>query len=198
MFCNKKLLFVLFCLLLSGMSNGQIIRNRYIAIQGGAIDFSTRWLKNPQPQNHRISAFSCIEYGYPISDFFTVYSNISLGHLKNMGADFQSEIGSDFFRIGLGLLLNPNNGKFFLNNRSKMIEPYGIIGYNFDIINQNPAGFNRTIGSVCFGAGFWTPIADKLCVGYRYSINQRLAQDYRTFNQHTIGMLISLGDNSAD
>lgn len=190
---NRKILLGIFIIFLSGVANAQIIRTQYIAIQGGALDFSSRWLNNPYSYNKRISALSQIEYGYPLSKYISTYANVSLGHLKNMGTNFPSEIGSDFFRIGAGLLLNPNNGTFFLSENPKTIEPYGIVGYNFDVIGKNPqANLNRMISSVCFGVGCWIMIADRLCVGYRYTLNQKLGQDYRTFNQHTMGFLIGI------
>ncbi|MCK9481163.1 MAG: hypothetical protein M0R38_05305 [Bacteroidia bacterium] len=180
---------------LCGTTQAQIVNKQYLAVQGGAIDFSSKWLNNPTPHNKRMSAFSQIEYGYPISKYLTPYTQIALGHIKNMGPDFQAEFGSDFERIGFGMILNPNNGKFFLSEKPKMVEPYGLIGYNIDIINQNHrAGFNSMISSVCFGVGCWIPIADKLNIGYRYTWNQKLGQDYRTFNQHTLGFLIQLED----
>lgn len=174
-------------------TQGQVIAKRGLSIQGAVLDFSSKWLNNPGPNNKRLSFMSMIEFSAPLSPYFSPYVGLGLGHLKNLAPEYLKEIGSDFTRLSFGIILNPNNGHFFLNDRHKTIEPYALIGYQFDWIEQNKeTGYRNSVGSMGFGAGFWISVASQLNIGYRYTLNQKLGQDYRSFNQHTFGLLIGL------
>jgi len=186
-------LILLFVLLISIPTQGQIIASKSISIQAAVLDFSSKWLNNPGENNKRLSSMSQIEFSAPLSRYFSPYIGLGLGHMKNLAPEYLKETGSDFTRLSFGIILNPNNGFFFLSDKPKTIEPYALIGYQFDWIEQNKeVGYKSSVGSMGFGAGCWISIAPQLNIGYRYTLNQKLGQDYRSFNQHTFGVLIGL------
>jgi hypothetical protein len=172
--------------------SAQIMGQTGVYINGGFHNFNSNFLYNPNSANHKLSYFGQVGMQFPLHTWISSYTDIAYGNFRNMSSDFILESHSNYTGFGLGVILHTHDNRKVLKKLNRF-EPYLATGYNFEYIYQNPqANYNKTISSVRINAGFWIRIADNLALGYRWGLNQRLGQDYRTYFSHNLGVLATL------
>ena len=171
--------------------SGQYLSNKSFLISGGINSYTGSFVRNDNNGNSRASFSGNLDFQNKLSDLFSYRVGIGAGHMRNMENVFPTESSSDFFRFSGGLILNGNSGFFYTPKEPTVIQPYIHIGYHFDYIGENnQVGYSKMLGSINFGAGSFVKINEFIGLSYRYSLNQRLGQDYRTFHLHEFGVII--------
>lgn len=170
----------------------QIPQGPSLSVMRGQIDFNSRILYNPNNSNTLSSYYNQITWLQPIHSRFNFYFELGLGHYNNMSTDFEPNQHSGFNTYGLGVqfyksaLLAPNSLRQY-------VQAFADVGYTFEYIHNNRLAYRtKSCPTLHLGGGLWFKTTTHSAVGYTYRVNQRLQQDYRTYNTHQVGFLLSL------
>lgn len=184
---HLKLMTILFVCLSFLHSKGQY----HVQLMGGVMQFNSSLLYNPNNQNSRASYVSSF-YINQNNKIVNPILGIGIGHIKNMGSEFPLEASSDVFRLSLGVITF-GGAKWSQKFKEKNIRPHVKLAYTLEHITQNRlGGFVPNVGTWQLGGGLWFGLAKGVLVGYNYTLNQRLAQDYRTYHLHEFGFCFDL------
>lgn len=163
----------------------------HVQLMGGVMQFNSSLLYNPNNQNSRASYVSSF-YINQNNKIVNPILGIGIGHIKNMGSEFPLEASSDVFRLSLGVITF-GGAKWSQKFREKKVRPHVKLAYTLEHIAQNSlGGFGPNVGTWQLGGGLWFGLAKGVLVGYNYTLNQRLAQDYRTYHLHEFGFCFDL------
>jgi hypothetical protein len=180
-----------FLILIQTEISAQYLSQKSFLLSGGVNSYKGSFVRNDNNGNSRASFSGNLDFQNKLSNLFSYRVGIGAGHMRNMENVFPTEASSDFFRFSGGLILNGNSGFFYIPKEPTKIQPYLHLGYHFDYIGENlQVGYSKMLGSLNFGAGSFIKINEFIGLSYRYSLNQRLGQDYRTFYLHEFGVII--------
>jgi len=176
--------------------NAQFFSKKNLCISQGIIQFNEPFLANKNNANNKTSLVSEIEKINNISHFFSYSYGFGLGVYNNLDTRFEPFEKSNFVRLKGNLILNLPmlNGNCPSCKTIRMINPYAKIGYLIDKLDKTFKAKSGTYynTSMNFGVGIILKMNNKMGLNYDFTINQRINNDYRTFMQHKVGVVIIL------
>ncbi|NQW42995.1 MAG: hypothetical protein HQ463_06150 [Bacteroidetes bacterium] len=181
----------------------QFFSRKSISISQSFIQFNEPFLANKTNANNMTSWVSEIEKiksifkpsrNSNLPNFFSYSYGIGIGAYNNLDTRFEAYEKSNFIRLRGNLIFHlpvVNSQKKISINQ---VTPYFKIGYLIDYLDKNFKFKSNShfCTSMHFGGGLVFRITEYIGLNYNFSINQRLNNDYRTFAQHKIGLVIGL------
>jgi len=194
----KNLIFILTLYYLP--LNAQIFGEKSIAISHSFMQFNEPFLANKTNANNKTSWVSEIEKINNISRFFSYSYGLGLGVYNNLDTRFDAYKKSNFIRLKGNLICHLPKTECSNCSGIRLINPYAKIGYLADKLDnsfkdKSGSYFNSSMN---FGGGLVFKITDFVGLNYDFTINQRINNDYRTFSQHKIGVVINLNSSKTD
>jgi hypothetical protein len=175
-------------------ANAQLYSKRDIAIHQGLMTFHNPVLNNKNNANRKSSWVSELDKNFFLSRFTSLNAGIGMGNYRNLDTSFAAFESSNFFRIKTGLILHLPQFYAHGHLSPRLFNPFIKAAYNFDIAGKKfeDLGGNRLNSSLRLGAGFVVSMTHHIGLIYEFSHNQRVSPDYRTFFQHTFGIIINM------
>lgn len=176
--------------------NAQFFGGKSIAISHSLIQFNEPFLANKTNANNTTSWVSEIEKTKSISNFFSYSYGLGMGVYNNLDTRFEIYEKSNFVRLRGNLICHLpllNIGCDHCNG-IRLLNPYFKIGYLTDKLNQNYKSKSNSYfcSALNFGGGVVLRLSEFIGFNYDFSVNQRLNNDYRTFAQHKVCIVIKL------
>jgi hypothetical protein len=189
----KGFIFLLAILSIPG-AEAQLFSRKDLGIHQGIINFHSPILNNKNNNNKLSSWVTEVDKNFFLTRFASFNAGLGLGNYKNMDTRFLPFRNSNFFRMNTGLILHLPQFYSALDLSPNLINPYFKAAYNFDLLEKQPdiENFNRLSSSLRLGLGCIVKLNHYLGISYEASHNQRVAPDYRSFFQHTFGVIINL------
>jgi hypothetical protein len=172
----------------------QLFSKKDIAIHQGIMTFHNPVLNNKNNANTKASWVTELDKNLGLSRFSSLNAGLGLGNYKNLDNRFSPYESSNFFRLKLGLLLHLPQSYSPHDLSPNFFNPFIKVAYNFDFADQHfrNLGGNKISSSLRLGVGCVVRLNHYVGLMYEFSHNQRIAMDYRTFFQHTFGMIINM------
>ncbi len=181
----------------------QFFGRKSIAISHSLMQFNEPFLANKTNANNATSWVSEVEKinsfkpsrNSNLNNYFSYSYGIGLGVYNNLDNRFEVYEKSNFVRLRGNLICHlPEMPKLEFGTTINKITPYFKIGYLTDKLDKNFKAKSNSYfcSSMNFGGGVVFRATDFIGLNYDFSINQRLNNDYRTFAQHKIGLVIAL------
>lgn len=172
----------------------QLFGKNDIGLKLGIMTFHQKSLNNSVNTNTRVSKVTEVDKRIVIGRKTSFQYGLGFGNLQNLDNRFTPNQTSNFFRMKLGLLAHLPQLYSHENWSPRPFNPYLSVSYNLDVfdktyreINDKPMG-----NSVKLGVGFVFRLSHHVGVLYEFSHNQRVTKDYRTFYQHSIGLMFNM------
>jgi len=175
-------------------ANAQLFSKKDMAMHQGFMTFHNASLNNKSNTNKKTSWVTEVDKNLYLSRFSSVNSGIGLGNYKSLDSSFAPFESSNFMRLKVGLVLHLPQRYSVHNLSPRNFNPLVKIAYNFDFFDRHyeSMGGNRVSSSLRLGLGFVAKINHYTGFIYEFSHNQRVAPDYRSYYQHTFGIIINL------
>jgi len=171
----KTALLSLLCFSMT-LTKAQFFGRNNIGIHQGVILFNPSALNNP---NNAKTTFN---------------TGIGFGNYQNPDNRFESYQSTNFLRLKIAMMIHLPQTITHYKTKPNLLNPYFKVGYNFDILNNYflAVGNNRVNTNLRIGFGNAIRINHFVGLNYEFSYNQRVNPDYRTFFQHTFGLVFNL------
>ncbi len=173
----------------------QFFGRKSIGVHQGIMLFNESALNNKTNANRKASWVTEVDRNAYISKYASFNYGLGLGNYKNPDKRFEPYQSSNFFRVKFALQIHfPNIGDCKDCENVRRVNPYFIIGYNFDLLSSNfkAIGNNRVNANLKIGGGLVVKLNNNLGLQYGLTLNQRINEDYRTFFQHNVGLIVRL------
>jgi hypothetical protein len=172
----------------------QLYSKKDIAIHQGFMTFHNKSLNNKNNNNNKISWVTELDKNLFLTRFSSLNAGLGCGNYRNLDTATAPFTSSNFFRFKAGLVLHLPQSYTPHDLSPNAFNPFVKAAYNFDIMSNSyeKESGNRLSSSLRLGAGFIVSLSHHIGVMYEFSHNQRVARDYRTYYQHTFGVIINL------
>ncbi|MCC6817323.1 MAG: hypothetical protein IT245_00305 [Bacteroidia bacterium] len=188
--------FILITLLILQLTpaHGQLFGKNDIGLKFGIMTFHQKSLNNSANTNTRVSKLTEIDKRQILGRKTSFEYGIGYGSLQNLDNRFTTNQFSNFFRVKLGLIAHYPQQYTPTNWSPRPFNPYLKVAYNLDFFDKTYSEVNgKSLGSsLRLGIGFVVRLTHQFGLQYEFSHNQRVTKDYRTFYQHSIGLMINL------
>ncbi len=191
---RRLLIISLFLLASPGDCLAQLFSRKDIAIHQGVMTFHNTSLNNSNNANGKISWVTEFDKHFYLSRFYSFNAGVGVGNFKNLDNRFAPFESSNFFRMNTGIVFHLPQSHTAHNLSPNAFNPFFKVAYNFDISDRHyeALGGNRLSSSLRLGIGFVIRINHYVGFMLESSHNQKVALDYRSFFQHTAGIVINL------
>jgi hypothetical protein len=189
----KTALLSLLCFSLT-LAKAQFFGRNNIGIHQGVILFNPSALNNSNNANNKNSWVNEFDKNFTLGTKTTFNSGIGFGNYQNPDNRFESYQSTNFLRIKIAMMIHLPQTINHYKTKPNLLNPYFKVGYNFDILNNYflAVGNNRVNTNLRLGFGNAIRINHFVGLNYEFSYNQRVNPDYRTFFQHTFGLVFNL------
>lgn len=176
--------------------NAQFFGRKSLVVSQGAIFFNAPSLNNKNNANNKTSWISEIDKNLYLSRFASFNLGGGVGNYKNPDDRFESYQSTNFYRFKFALMVHlPSLDKCTqCTPKPNLVSPFLMVGYNFDLLSKTfkAIGDERVSSNMKVGGGAIVRVSNQVGVKYEFTLNQRINSDYRTFYQHSLGMVINL------
>jgi hypothetical protein len=175
-------------------AEAQLYSKKDIAIHQGFMTFHNASLNNKSNNNNKISWVSELDKNLYLTRFSSLNAGLGFGNYRNLDTMVAPFASSNFFRLKAGLVLHLPQFYTPHDLSPNAFNPFIKAAYNFDIFSDSyeKETKQKLSSSLRLGAGFVVSLSHHIGVMYEFSHNQRVARDYRTYYQHTFGIIINL------
>jgi hypothetical protein len=189
-----KRVLLTYCLLIAIVSQAQLFGKKDLGLSFGGLNFHSKALNNSVNTNYRVSKITEVDKHVKIKRLSSLELGFGFGTLENLDNRFSAFESSQFFRIKTALLFHLDQRHNPSNWSPKRVNPYIKVGYNLDWFDYKFKNINeRSLGSsMALGVGLVIKINHAVGLRYEFTHNQRITEDYRTYFQNSLGLIINL------
>lgn len=175
-------------------SNAQLFGTKDLSIQLGYLNFHAKSLNNSANSNYKISRVTELDKNIKIRRMASLNTGFGIGILQNLDNRFTENQSSKFYRIKVGLVFHSGQHITPNNWSPKRVNPYVKIAYNIDLFDKTYSTVNGSAlgSSLRLGFGAVIKLSHRFGLVYEFSHNQRITQDYRTYYQQNIGLVLNM------